>query len=640
MISSGLLIALGAAAAATGSPNERSADPCAAIAGQQYVAPSAARACLSSFAYNATIANNVMDVITKMTTAFTWEDWQKHTPAPFTESSSNLAVEFARIKSTVYATDYEFNRDLFKVINRLNDGHTVWYPTCYWDTFQNTVPAPLIALQKDGSQDIYIAPNTVEFISLLGTNFTSYYDKIGFNWKKYAGAKVVTIDGIPAWTYVNQVATNYSGNFLDHNIRVNSVFTSYRISGSAWSQRLGDFAGSIFPDQDSVTLSLVAANSSETESVEFQFRAGYLGAPFTNGASYWQANCAVKNTTNGSDERDSGSTKQLKLVQKERRSVAVMNAGPAIAVGLPQHNVPTQTDLLNGTGPVKVYVLPDKKTGVLMVGSFGGDYDGFQTNVSKAISKLKAANVQQLIVDTSDNEGGYVCLGQFLINALAGTNFGYAGFESVIRAQPLARKIVASYVAQGTTGMFYSSDRWAFVNNTPLPINYDYMEPPTPFTINNTPDLLSQRIYDICTPYSANLSAQAFLPASKIIIVGNGICASTCALFTGVAYEKLGIKVATFGGNPGEAMNFNGMAGNQVMGWAAFDTEVKTAGLKNDPLAPPDLLTDADYTVNWRIAYSWQNKSQPLAFHVEPAQYRIPYTEDTYMNPQNLWTYV
>ena len=31
------------------------------------------------------------------------------------------------------------------------------------------------------------------------------------------------------------------------------------------------------------------------------------------------------------------------------------------------------------------------------------------------------------------------------------------------------------------------------------------------------------------------------------------------------------------------------MAGNQVLAWVDLDSEIKTAGLKDDPLAPPDL---------------------------------------------------
>ncbi|KAG9094767.1 hypothetical protein FS749_011867 [Ceratobasidium sp. UAMH 11750] len=75
------------------------------------------------------------------------------------------------------------------------------------------------------------------------------------------------------------------------------------------------------------------------------------------------------------------------------------------------------------------------------------------------------------------------------------------------------------------------------------------MEPPTTFTINGAKDTISQHFHDICTPYDVNLPAEPFLPASKIIVAGNGECASTCAWFTAEAYEKLGIKVATFSGN-------------------------------------------------------------------------------------------
>ncbi|KAG8685120.1 hypothetical protein FRC09_014948, partial [Ceratobasidium sp. 395] len=392
---------------------------------------------------------------------------------------------------------------------------------------------------------------------------------------------------------------------------------------------------------DSVTLTLIPANSTKVETVTIDYRAAYLGAPFTNASSFWNVNCAANELTNGVDYRNSTTPAKRDLLEKKRRPIAKAIATPAKGVtGLPSPYQPTQPDVINGTGVIKAYVLPDKKTGVLMVGSFGGDYVGFQNDTIAALAKFKAARVQQLIVDTTGNGGGYVCLGEFLINALAGTKFGYAGFESAMRAGPLARKIVASDIAQGIDYMYYSPNQWAFLNNTPQPVNYNYMEPPTTFTINGVKDAMSKRFHDMCTPYDVDLPAEPFLPASKIIIVGNGECASTCALFTGEAYEKLGIKLAAFGGNASQAMNFNGMAGNQVLEWADLDSEIKTAGLKNDPLAPPDLLVNSNYRVNWRYAYSWQNKSEPLAFHIERANYRIPYTAETYMSPQNLWTYI
>jgi hypothetical protein len=36
------------------------------------------------------------------------------------------------------------------------------------------------------------------------------------------------------------------------------------------------------------------------------------------------------------------------------------------------------------------------------------------------------------------------------------------------------------------------------------------------------------------------------------------------------------------------------MAGNQVLEFSDLKSEIKTAGLNDDPLAPPDLLIDSD----------------------------------------------
>jgi hypothetical protein len=84
---------------------------------------------------------------------------------------------------------------------------------------------------------------------------------------------------------------------------------------------------------------------------------------------------------------------------------------------------------------------------------------------------------------------------------------------------------------------------------------------------------------------------------------------------------------------------FVGVAGSQVLEWSDLDTEIKTAGLKDDPLAPPDLLVQGDMRHNWRTAYSVLDESVPIAYLSEQPQYRFPYTVETYNNPQNLWLF-
>lgn len=155
-----------------------------------------------------------------------------------------------------------------------------WFPNCY-NTFQNLLPAPVVTLADEhGVQSVFVAPDSVEFVSLLGTDFTDFFDQIGFNWQRLAGARVLQIAGMDAYAYADLIASTESGNYLDHGVRVNSVFSSYRISDTDFSQRFGDIAGPAFPDRDSLTMTLIPVGSSESETVTIPYLATYLGLPF------------------------------------------------------------------------------------------------------------------------------------------------------------------------------------------------------------------------------------------------------------------------------------------------------------------------------------------------------------------------
>lgn len=137
----------------------------------------------------------------------------------------------------------------------------------------------------EGVQSVFIAPDSVEFVSELGTAFTSFYDSIGFNWQRLAGARVVSIAGQDPYSYIDHIASTVSGNYLDHGVRVNSVLSSYRISANTLSQRLGDLAGPPLPDLDSLEMEVLVVGSTTVEKVVIPYQMSYLGEPFADGAS-------------------------------------------------------------------------------------------------------------------------------------------------------------------------------------------------------------------------------------------------------------------------------------------------------------------------------------------------------------------
>ncbi|KAK7683463.1 hypothetical protein QCA50_013296 [Cerrena zonata] len=626
------------ALSATTSAAPSAVDSCAKFAGQQYAAPSDALACLKSFPFNETLRQNVLTNVARVFDFFTFEEYYTSSPAPFQESTTNIRENLARINSTNYATDYDFNKDLYDFTNQLNDGHTRWFPDCY-TTFQNLLPAPITTLEEDGVQSIFVAPDSAEFVSLLGTSYTSYFDGIGFDFKRLAGAKVLSIEGQDPYVYADYIAKTASGNYLDHGIRVNSVFSSYRISGGDFSQRFGDLAGPSFPDKDSLTMSLLLVNSTTPETVKVPYLASYVGADFTDQASFWQANCVANSNTNGKDQK----TVSGKRVPKRPKASIIDKVANGVALPSPFHPRLPQID--GSSGVIKSYILPDNTTGVIFVGSFSpavSAYYDFQTDVATAVNQFKAAGVTRLLVDLTNNGGGYVCLGQFLHKYLSGSTVGYPGFVTTNRANPLAQKIVAADIKLGVSSeiSFYAPASWAFLNDTVQSVDYNYNNPSLPFTVNGVEDPTSQRFHETCSnDFVVDIPEQPPFDLSNVAIVGNGNCASTCALFSTLMFERHQTKIAIFGGKPGEKIEFKGMAGNQVLEWADLDSEIKTAEVKNDVLAPPDLLVSGNMRVNWRTAWSYLDENVPIAYLSGQPQFQFAYTRDTYNDPQNLWTF-
>ncbi|KZT08170.1 uncharacterized protein LAESUDRAFT_78851 [Laetiporus sulphureus 93-53] len=635
-----LAITLGLPAPSAAAPVENAAgtDPCAVIAGQTFVVPADAMACLTSFPFNETLRQNVLDVVSKVFDFYTFEDYYLAPVPEFGQPAVNIRAELARINGTTYDSDYAFNKDLYDMVNSLNDGHTGWYPYCYWDTFQNLLPAPVVSLEVDGVSSVYVVPDLVDFLSLIGTDYTSYFDNIEFDYARLAGAQVLEINGMDAYDYADYIADTVTGNYIDHGVRVNSVFSSYRISDNALSQRFGDIAGPIFPEQDNLTMTLIPVNATESETVVIPFLAVYTGEPFTDSASYWGLNCAANNETNGVDYSSVGVFTSSGSLHPR----AVLAKSSSDGVGLPSQFVPNLPMVSGSEGVIKNYILDDNITGVMFVGSFDPDnYYDFQYDVSNATADLLAAGVSRLIIDLTNNGGGYVCLGEFLHQYLAGDSFGFPGYSTAIRANMLAQKIVAADIALDVPDeeVFYPPDNWAFTNDTVMPDTYNYITPDVTKTINNVTYAESQRFYDVCTPFNVTIPKNPPFDLNNVVIVSNADCASTCAQFSTLMYERHNTTIAVFGGKPGETMQFKGMAGEQVLEWYDIDSEIKTAQLQDDPLAPPDLLVSADFRHNWRTAYSWRDEEIPIAYYSELPQYRFPYTMDTYMNPQNLWSF-
>ena len=100
-----LAIALASLSSAASVPAARApaADPCAQFAGQAFVKPALALACLKSFPFNETLRQNVLANINGVFDFFTFEDFYLNSPPPFQESTANIRQKIAQINRTHFA---------------------------------------------------------------------------------------------------------------------------------------------------------------------------------------------------------------------------------------------------------------------------------------------------------------------------------------------------------------------------------------------------------------------------------------------------------------------------------------------------------------------------------------------------------
>ncbi len=113
-----LLTAIVLLIASTSSFAAPQADKCAKIAGEEFVVPSAALACLKSFPFNETLRQNVLSVVDRVFDFYTLEDWYLDSPPPFQGSTVDIREEIARINSTDYEVGLSVLWRLFLSLTR------------------------------------------------------------------------------------------------------------------------------------------------------------------------------------------------------------------------------------------------------------------------------------------------------------------------------------------------------------------------------------------------------------------------------------------------------------------------------------------------------------------------------------------
>ncbi|KAJ3909178.1 hypothetical protein F5879DRAFT_792150 [Lentinula edodes] len=650
-------------------------DYCAAIAGKQWVSPLEVRSCMHSFPVNRDVKENIIEVLSKTIAMHTSVNYQISAPKPFDKARyidvhEDLHKDLARIRQQKYQSEFEFHLDIFHTFRRLNDGHCVVINLCYDSLYISYLPTPLVLLTAaDGRQSVHIAPEAFAVASAeFGEEIEFWQNalpgKLQGQLETLNGAEVLAINDQDPFVAVNSNAL-ITGGYQSFGTRQNSFFSSYYRGADGWLYQMGNFAQQVHPLTDVVKLAIRRVNSTSIDIVTLPYRSrfGRGSKNFTDSASYRANNCIATNGTNGVDmyavtrsttqEHSEDPLpiayfqQQPPIPRKEARRHpmnVLVDALPLSNINLPEIMQPSKPALNESYSVAQFYMLDDAVTGVLALGSFSAaNFSAFQHSLLDGLVKLKSLGATQLLVDVTNNGGGYICIAHWLHRIIIGsksTTEPQAGLDTTTRAGTLAQLIVQKIVKDVMDPdalLYYNPTQWTNASNIPFSADTEWLKPLQELMINGHEDAFSQRLGQECQPFGVEPPRKGFFKAKDVVIISNGRCASSCSLFSITMSKLEGVRTVVVGGKQETTQQYCGVVGGQSTDFSTIDTEIKSVHLKNHTLAPPDLLANIIEGITWRLAYGIDDPTEPEEWQDHPADINFPLTMETVNKPVAIW---
>ncbi|KAJ6583682.1 hypothetical protein B0H10DRAFT_2234773 [Mycena sp. CBHHK59/15] len=99
--------------------------------------------------------------------------------------------------------------------------------------------------------------------------------------------------------------------------------------------------------------------------------------------------------------------------------------------------------------------------------------------------------------------------------------------------------------------------------------------------------------------------------------------------------KEEGVKTVVVGGKNDVKQEYCGTVNPRT--FPPSTREIKTTQLKNNSLAPPDLLVNGVQGINWRLGFGINDPEQPKEWQDHPADLNLPLTLDLVNNPVAIW---
>ncbi|KAI0451142.1 hypothetical protein F5B21DRAFT_516980 [Xylaria acuta] len=603
------------------------------------MAASQAYECLKSVTVHKEPAIRLLDELKPFLEWQSDQAFLKDPPSDYPYPPVNIFGELETIRSNLEAGKYngelEWQEDLFKgIVGKPHNGHLAYHPDLLTVPFEWARPWTLVSVSEDGS--------SLPVIKVLE-------DAVSPGEKS---SHVVKINGVDAATFIEGRVTE-SSNSQDPDAGYNAMFFSQ--ANKVGLQANGYFEGggreSFFYPGNATSLTFANGTTVEKPNI----------AKFHYGPYDWNnvmdAETMHKEFCRGA--YDTGSS---------RPAVRDLNK----IDGYPEPVLITDDQTVSG------YFIDEpgfEDVAVLVMLSFSSDFVFFQSGVQEFFSKAVEAGKTKLIVDLQANGGGTILQGYDTFRQI---------FPDIVQDGPSRWRSSPSFNALSQTFSplcanytpkvdFQDLDNpCTTVNNWRNDLNdtngrfTSYADKFGPVTANGD-SYTNYMEWDPANPVLTRLAfgtditgygrrrnfTRPFGGPENIVLLYDGYCASTCAIFSQFMKHGAGVKSIAMGGRPreGPIQGVGGVKGSQVYPLRQMGVLAELArSYTEDPALAKELRRLDDTYVSSRSPYQLPvvnvrdavlpgelESGVPTQFVTELADCRLYWTEPMIQNTGEIW---
>ncbi|KAI5251812.1 hypothetical protein E4T42_03942, partial [Aureobasidium subglaciale] len=641
--------------------------------------------CLHTIPFNQSAAVALMQSMRPYLDWQTTTSYLKDPPKEYAEKVQapyNFWSHFDAVEENVargsYASEYEFGWDLYQLTARAHDGHFNYIPDSVgFFAFGRTTA--LVSVSEDGRS----LPVVYAYIDILES-------QAGNTSSPFKPSEIVQIDGRNTTDFL--LEWSQFGTLQDKDALWNSLFyVPAQVSLGADGMGTGAFTGNgrgrfVYPGPRTT---LVFANGTNVTSENFAKPLRFY-ENITSGEDIYRSfipqdpkvylDAFEIMREKEKEEKDAPPSESgLEYDDDDIATIKQASEDKVFAAGYPTPINHTRGNLnagyfLDGPEYEDVAVL----TVASFVGSMGSEL-AFQSVNTDFIAAALAANKTKLVIDVSANGGGTILQGYDLFKQLFPTIHPYGGnrfraHETIDQLGQVYSEAARPYnrsEPQKTDILDATLSTWNYrsdvdINDDPFSSWKDKYGPHPHGPGNDS--FTSIMRWDLQDPMithmsggihvsgygkRSNVSTIQPFKTENIILIYDGYCASTCAIFSEFMRREAGIKTVSLGGRPSlhPMQGVGGVKGTNIYPWRAIWQEVQGAfHMANETLGKElthtslgkytqlPLVRAVAASANVRDGIRRMDEDDtPLQFVYEPTECRIFYTPAMVVDQAAVW---